>query len=438
MSYIPNTKEEQLQMLSELGFSGFEELYRVIPEGVRLKRALNLPDGLSEPELISHVSKLAGQNKVYDQVFMGAGCYRHFIPSVVDALSGRGEFVTAYTPYQAELSQGMLQAIFEFQTLIAEITGLEVSNASVYDGATAAGEAVIMTKERNRDLFLVSAAANPAVISTIKAYALPAGLQVELVGIKDGRTELDDLKAKLSGRVCGVYVAQPNYFGLMEEAEVIGELVHGAGARFVAGVNPMSLGLLKSPGEYSADIAVGDGQPLGIPLSFGGPAFGFMATTKKDMRRLPGRIVGQTVDVQGRRAFVLTLQAREQHIRREKASSNICSNQAWCALRSAIYMSAVGKEGFRDISSHCYANAHYLAEELQKIGFARVHPGEFYNEFVTSSPIPQEKLQERLDAQNILGGLKLPDGNILWCATELTGKAEIDGLISHIKEALKK
>jgi len=434
MEYIPGTPAERESMLRAIEMDTFSDLYSAVPKEVLLKRPLDITKGISEIELVVQMKSLATKNRVYPVMFRGAGSYKHFIPAVVDNLSARGEFLTAYTPYQAELSQGILQAIFEYQTMICEITGLDVSNASVYDGATAAGEAAIMVKDRKRERILVSDAVNPQIIETIRTYAAPAGLIVESIAIKNGATDLTDLSEKLNDRTAGVYIAQPNYYGVLEDMEEASHIVHAAGAKLIAGVNPISLGILKSPGEYGADIAVGDGQPLGIPMSFGGPGFGFMAVPKENMRRLPGRIVGETKDHSNRRAYVLTLQAREQHIRREKASSNICSNQAWCALRSAIYMSAVGKVGFATVAQHCYANAHYLADRLFEIGFKRIYDKEFFHEFVTELPTSAEKLQNGLDQAGMLSGLPMNNNKMLWCATELTGKAEIDRLINAISE----
>lgn len=434
MKYVPNTTQEQKDMLATLGMQGFLDLYSGIPSEVLLSNLLDLPEGLSEIELTEKMMGIASKNKVYKNIFRGAGAYKHHIPAVVDTLSSRGEFLTAYTPYQAELSQGILQGIFEYQTMICEITGMDASNASVYDGATAAGEATLMVKDRKRHKVLVSKTTNAQVLDTMKTYAIPTGMEVIEVPEKEGLTDIEALQALLDDQTAGVYVQQPNYYGLVEDMASIAEAAHGAGAKFIAGVAPISLGLLQSPAEYGADVVVGDGQALGIPLSFGGPGFGFMATTKANMRKLPGRIVGQTTDKDGKRAFVLTLQAREQHIRREKASSNICSNQAWCALKGAMYMSTVGKEGFKEVAAHCYANAHYLADCLAGVGFEQVHKAEFYHEFVTTCPMDYLVLEAALNKRDILAGLPLADGTLLWCATELNSKDKIDALIAAIKE----
>jgi glycine cleavage system pyridoxal-binding protein P len=436
MSYIPGTKEEQQEMLKAIGYDAFSDLYASIPEEILLKEPLALKEGLSELELLEEMHRLAEKNKVFKTVLRGAGAYKHYIPATVDALSSRGEFLTAYTPYQAELSQGILQNIFEYQTMICEITGMDVANASVYDGATAAGEAALMVKDRKRHKLLVSSAADPIVISTIKTYAIPAGIEVEMIPMQNGITDYEKLKEQLNDSIAGVYLAQPNYYGSLEDMTLVAELTHAVGAKFIAGVNPISLGMIAPPGEYGADIAVGDGQPLGIPLSFGGPGFGFMATTKAMMRKLPGRIVGETTDHHGKRAFVLTLQAREQHIRREKASSNICSNQAWCALRGAIYLSTVGKEGFGEVAMACYENAHALQEALSSLGFSLINHTPFFHEFVTSSPVPASELEKALMKKGILAGLPLADNNILWCATELIREKEIAEIVAAIEGVL--
>lgn len=435
MAYIPNTSDESLAMLQKIGLDDMQALYTDVPEAVCLKREPDVGDGLGEMALMKEMSEIAARNKIYDTVFLGAGAYRHFIPAAVENLSVRNEFVTAYTPYQAEMSQGILQSIFEFQTMICELTGMEVSNASVYDGASAAGEACLMTRDRKRCKILVSACAHPQIIETIRTYVVPTGMQCEVIGAKDGCTDVLDIKNRVDETVAGVYLASPNYFGLIENVAEIANIVHEAGAKLILGVNPIAAGLLKTAAELGADVAVGEGQPLGLPLGYGGPYLGFMACTKTNMRKMPGRIVGETVDHEGNRAFVLTLQAREQHIRREKAGSNICSNQAWCALRSAIYMSVMGREGLRDVAEQCYANAHYLKDELQKIGFSVVYDGEFFHEFVVKSPVDPVVLQEKLDRRGILGGLDLGDGKMLWCATELTAKKEIDQLIEAVKGA---
>ncbi len=435
MSYIPATPEEKLAMLQALGMSCDMELYADVPEAVRLGRPLAVECLSDELSVLRRIAEAGEKNTVYRDIYTGAGAYRHFIPAAIETLSSRGEFVTAYTPYQAEMSQGVLQSIFEYQTMICELTGMDVSNASVYDGASAAAEAAIMSRERSRSRILLSEALHPMVISTVQTYLGPLGMAVELVPAPNGITDAQAFEKLLAEDVAAAIVASPNYYGNTEELGVFANAAHAAGAKLISYTNPIALAIYKTPGELGADITVGDGQPLGLPLAFGGPYLGYMACTKKLMRKMPGRIVGQTADAAGNRTFVLTLQAREQHIRREKAGSNICSNQAWCALRAAMYMTMTGKEGLREVAFQCYANAHYLRDELQKLGFEPQNKVDFFHEFVTTLPISADRLQNALDAVGVLGGLPLADGKMLWCATELTGKREIDRLISAIKEA---
>ena len=316
--YIPNTEAEQKAMLLESGFSSFDDLFRDIPQEVKLKGELSIPAGLSELEVRRDMSALANKNVVFPVIFRGAGAYRHFIPSIVKSVIGKENFLTAYTPYQAETSQGILQSIFEYQTMICDLTGMDVSNASVYDGAEAAAEAVAMCRERKRSKALISALMHPDTISTIKTYCHGNGMQVEIIPEKDGLTDVEALKAKVDAESAVVFIQHPNFYGNLEDAEKIGEIAHEAGAKFAMSVNPISLGVLKTPREYGADVAVGDGQPLGLPIAFGGPYLGFMASTDAMKRNLPGRIVGATEDHQGRTGYVLTLQAREQHIREKR------------------------------------------------------------------------------------------------------------------------
>lgn len=434
-SYVPSTEDEQNQMLATAGFGSFDDLFAQIPESVRLKKLLDLPEGLSELEVRRRMSSLAGENKVFETVFRGAGAYKHYIPAAVSRITSKETFLTAYTPYQAEISQGILQSIFEYQTMICELTGMDVSNASVYDGASAAAEAAAMCRSGGRNTVYVSGATNPDVIRTIKTYAWGANAEVRIVPAKDGSTDAGALEEMLGGdkgAAC-FYLQQPNYFGTIEDAEKLGEITHAGGAKFIMGCNPISLAILETPAECGADIAVGEGQPLGMPLSFGGPYLGFMACTKGLMRRLPGRIVGQTTDAAGNRAFVLTLQAREQHIRREKALSNICSNEALCALTASVYMSTMGPEGMRSAAQQCYSKAHYAAEKIGAIkGFSLRNKAPFFHEFVTDCPDAGKTL-EKLERHGILGGLPLPDGGLLWCVTELNSKEDIDNLAALLE-----
>lgn len=431
--YLSTTEAQRQEMLAAIGLNSMDELYKHAPKDLLIKDGLSMPKGKSELEVKREVSALAAKNKVFSSIFRGAGAYHHYIPSIVNTVVSKETFLTAYTPYQAEISQGILQSIFEYQTMICELTGMDVSNASVYDGATAAAEAAAMCRERKRTKTLVSAAANPDVIETIRTYCWSADSEVELIPAKDGVTDLDALESMLDDTVASVYIAQPNYYGLVEDAVKAGEIAHGKKAKLIMGVHPIAAAVLKTAAECGADIAVGEGQPLGMSLGFGGPYLGFMAATKAMTRKLPGRIVGETTDDNGNRAYVLTLQAREQHIRREKASSNICSNQALCAMTAAVYLAAMGPDGLKEVAVQSMSKAHYLAGELEKIGFHRKHSGTFFNEFLTECPADPEKLMQHLESHGILGGYPL-DGGILWCATEMNTKEEIDQMITLIGE----
>ena len=433
-SYIPSTKEERLEMLKVVGLNDYNDLYKDVPAEMLLKDGdLNIPEGMSELEVGRAVSAMAAKNHVFPVVLRGAGAYDHYIPSIVKYVPAKEEFLTAYTPYQAEMSQGILQSIFEYQSIICELTGMDVSNASVYDGATAAAEAAAMCRDRKRKVTLVSATTNPEVINTIRTYCYGTGDEMKIVPAKDGKTDMAALKEMLGADTASFYVQQPNFFGQFEEAEELGKLVHEAGAMYVMGCNPIALAIMKTPAECGADVAVGEAQPLGMPLSFGGPYLGYMATTNKHLRKLPGRIVGETVDTEGRRAFCLALQAREQHIRREKASSNICSNQALCALTAGVYVSAMGPVGMAQAAKQSMAKAHYLAKELCKIpGVTMKFAGEFFHEFVVEMPKVEEVLKA-LENADILGGLQIEEG-VLWCATEKVTKADLDRTVAIVKE----
>ena len=435
-SFIPSTQEERLEMLKAIGLSDYRDLYRDVPAEMLLEDGdLNIPAGMSELEVSRAVSAMAEKNRVFPTVLRGAGAYDHYIPSIVKYIPAKEEFLTAYTPYQAEMSQGILQSIFEYQTGICELTGMDVSNASVYDGATAAAEAVAMCRDRKRRVTLVSGAAHPDTINTVRTYCYGTGDEMVVVPVKDGKTDLEALKGLLKADVACVYVQQPNFFGQFEDAEAIAEAVHTNGSLYILGCNPIALGIMKTPRDMGADIAVGEAQPLGMPLSYGGPYLGYMATTTKHMRKLPGRIVGQTVDAKGERAFVLSLQAREQHIRREKASSNICSNQALCALTAGLYLAAMGPNGLAQAAKQSMSKAHYLAAQLCKLpGVELVHSGEYFHEFVTTLPKADEVLQA-LENAGILGGLPV-DGGVLWCVTEKIAKTELDRAVAIVKEVL--
>lgn len=437
-SYLPSTPQEREQMLQAIGLQNADGLYADVPSSVLLKKPVDIPQGLSEMEVRAKMADLAGQNTVYPVVLRGAGAYDHFIPAIVGAVTAKEEFSTAYTPYQAELSQGILQSIFEFQTMICELTGMDAANASVYDGASAAAEACMMCLERKRNRVIVSGSVHPDVLETIRTYCWGRDVRLEVVPARKGVADVQALRQALGEDAACVYFQQPNFFGLLEPVEEITAAAHQAGAKAIAGVYPTALGALKAPGEYGADIAVGEGQPLGMPLSFGGPYLGFMAAKREHMRLLPGRIVGKTQDSQGRQAFVLTLQAREQHIRREKAGSNVCSNQALCAMTAAVYMAAMGPQGLERAALLSYQNAHELADKLGEIpGCKLVYPGEFFNEFLMTCPVKPEKIEKALGKAGILSGLPMGE-HMLWCVTEKLTQQQLEQAVQAVREVADK
>lgn len=432
--YIVHTKQDIKSMLSVCKVKNIDDLFLTIPKNLRLKR-LNLAKGKSQLEVMRIMSAYAAQNKQFNTILRGAGAYNHYIPPVVNHLSSRSEFVTAYTPYQAEMSQGVLQSIYEYQTMIANLTGMDVSNASVYDGASAAAEAVVMSIEKNRKKLVVSCNINPMTLEVLRTHLEPLGMEIIVTNSK-GKTKIKEIAKYVTDDTAAIYIEQPNYYGIIEDAEEIGKIVKDTKANYIMGVNPISLAILKNPGECHADIAVGEGQPLGMPLSFGGPYLGFIAAKDKLTRKMCGRIVGETVDSEGKRAFVLTLQAREQHIRREKALSNICSNQALCALRAAIYLAANGPEGLREVATQCVSKAHYAKDKFVATGLmSEIYNDEFFHEFVMKTNVPADKILNALAKRNILGGLKLSGDAILWCVTEMVTKSQIDKAARIIKEA---
>ena len=435
-SYIPSTGAQREEMLRAVGVTGTRELFRDVPEQMLLHEPLKIPHGMSELDVSRAMSAMAEKNRVYATVLRGAGSYDHYIPSIVKYIPAKEEFLTAYTPYQAEMSQGLLQSIFEYQTMICELTGMDVSNASVYDGATAAAEAAAMCRDRRRRVTLISGAAHPDTINTVRTYCYGTGDELCVVPVKDGKTDPEALKKMLTAEVASFYVQQPNFFGQFEDAEALGQAVHEAGAQYIMGCNPIALAIMKTPRACGADIAVGEGQPLGLPMGCGGPYLGYMAATEKMMRKLPGRIVGETTDHDGRRAYVLSLQAREQHIRREKASSNICSNEALCALTAGLYMATMGPDGMADVARQSMAKAHYLAKELCAVpGVELAYTGEYFHEFVTRMPRHGEVLKALAEG-DILGGLPVGEDGILWCATEKVSRAQLDKAVSIVKEVL--
>ncbi|MBR2745356.1 MAG: aminomethyl-transferring glycine dehydrogenase subunit GcvPA [Erysipelotrichaceae bacterium] len=421
--YIVNSAAEQQEMLDELGYGSFEELFR--KAGVKVQAEVDLPAGVTEYEAYEDMRNLAKKNRIFKHVFRGAGSYKHYIPSVVKNIVSRNEFVTAYTPYQAEVSQGVLQGIFEYQSEMCELTGMDVSNASVYDGGSAAAEAVMMCVDKKHHKILLSKGINPQYRAVVKTYhQFSEDIVIEEF---NGDFEVDDDTA-------GIFVQNPDFYGNIIDVAAVKE--KAGKAKVVVIANPLALAMIEAPGHLGADIVVGEGQQLGMPMSFGGPYLGFM-TTKKDMvRKLPGRIVGQTTDKDGKRCYTLTLQAREQHIRREKASSSICSNEALCAFTAAVYLAAVGPEGLYEVADTSFQMAHYMADRLSEIGFETVNKGPFFNEFVSECPIDAGELFKHLYARDVLPGLLLSNNRILWCATEVNSKEEIDWLIDVIKEVL--
>lgn len=433
-NFISNTEDQQQRMLRESGYDSFDDMFSDVPEAFFLKDGLNLPDGCSEMETGRRMERMAEKNRVFPHVFRGAGAYRHYIPAIVKSVTSKEDFLTAYTPYQAEISQGNLQSIFEFQTMICELTGMDAANASVYDGASAAAESIFMCRDRKRMRALISACVPPDVMAAVKTYCHGRGAELLVVPERDGETDWEALASMMDETTACFYMQQPNYYGILEDAGRLGELVHEKGGKFIMGCNPIALAVMETPAECGADVAVGEGQPLGMPLAFGGPYLGFMAATKEMMRKLPGRIVGETVDSEGKRGYVLTLQAREQHIRREKASSNICSNQALCALTASVYLSAMGARGLEQAATLCTSKAHYLQECLKEAGLEPVYRKPFFHEFVTDCPVDGELLMDRLADHGYLGGLPLLGNRILWCATEMNTREEIEELARLVKE----
>jgi len=444
--YIPNTLEDEKLMLEKIGVSSIQDLFNDIPDDLKLNRELNINQSLSEIEVAKQVKSLANKNKSTEELvcFLGAGVYDHYIPSVIKHLVSRSEFYTSYTPYQPEISQGTLQAIFEYQTLICDLTGLDVSNASMYDGATACAEASFMAAvHTKRKSIIVSKTVHPQIRKVLNTYTKFKGIEIVEVDAVDGVTDIRKLKELVDKDTAGVIVQNPNFFGIIEDITEIEKITHDNKALLIMSVDPISLAILKTPGEIGADIVVGEGQSLGNGMNFGGPYLGFMATTTKLMRKMPGRIVGQTVDIEGERAFVLTLQAREQHIRREKATSNICSDQSLNALTAAIYLTTMGKQGLQEVAYQCMKKAHYAFNEIIKLeNYKSTFNKPFFKEFVIKGQQNVSVINEKLLEKNIIGGYDLGiDYNdlqnaLLFCVTEKRTKSEIDELIT-VMEGIK-
>ena len=448
MDFILNTTEQQKEMLQTIGVSSIDELFRDVPAKIRLKGQLKISPSMSEQEVKALLAGLAIQNanSATHSYFIGAGAYNHFIPAAVWFLAGRSEFYSSYTPYQPEISQGMLQSIFEWQTAICELTGMDVCNASTYDGSEALAEAVLMAKNSTKKKkLLVSSGINPQFRAVAKTYANANSLEFVEIGIdKSGRTDLGELKQKIGNDVAGVFVQSPNFFGCIEDLSAIEKETHSKEALFVVALSELvSAGILKTPGEFNADIVVGDAQSFGIPVSFGGPYAGFVAVKEKYVRLLPGRLVGETVDVDGKKGYIMTLQAREQHIRREKATSNLCTNQALFALAATIHISLLGKQGVRKLAELNLQKAHFLKQQLLRIeGISEVHSSPHFNEFVVkikNAAIVQKKLVEK----NIIFGYLLEydfpnlKDCVLVCATESNSRIEIDRLLNELRVAMK-
>lgn len=443
--YLPMTQHDRDVMLKTLGNTSTEQLFSDIPEEVRMHRPLDLPKGLSEWELFSTFKALANRNQKLDEVisFLGAGAYQHYIPSVVEAVVSRSEFYTAYTPYQPEISQGILQAIFEYQSLTATLFGMQAANASLYDVQTAVGEAALMACSYTRkNRVVISQTVHPESSAVLSVYARGQKTDIVQTSMIDFQTDLDALEQVLSDDVAACIIQYPNFFGNIEDVRKIADMAHACGALLIVSCNPIAMGLLEAPGVLGADIVVADGQSLGNSLSFGGPYVGMIATTKELLRKLPGRIVGETKDSEGKRGFVLTLQAREQHIRREKASSNICSNQALNALAASVYLSYLGKQGLIEVASLCLKKAHYAADMFAKAGFALVSSGPFFHEFVIDLGQNSEHILDTLTQEGIFLGYPLQtvfpelQGHVLIAITEVNTKAQIDHVAARL-EALR-
>ncbi len=448
MPYLANTPEDQRAMLDAIGAGSLDELFAAIPAELRLNRPLDIPRGLTELELTQHIAQLAGKNSSSaDKVcFLGGGCYDHFVPAIVDAVGSRSEFYTSYTPYQPEASQGNLQVFFEYQTLIARLTGMDVSNASLYDGGSAATEAVLMaihaTGRRGR--VVTARSLHPEYRQILETYLGNLGVELVTIGTPEGVIDPCELAAAMNSGTACVLVQHPNFFGCLEDVEAIGKLAHDAGAMFAVSVDPISLGLLKRPGDYGADIVVAEGQSLGTPMSFGGPYLGIMACREKFVRRMPGRIAGETKDRRGKRCFVLTLQTREQHIRREKATSNICTNQGLFAIRATVYLAAMGPQGMREVANLCLQKSHYAAERLRDVAGLRplFDDKPVFKEFVVLAPQGSVRELVALASEaGYLAGVPLEtwypefEDGLLVTVTEKRTRQEIDGLAAIMGRA---
>jgi len=442
MSYIPNSSTIRQSMLEDIGRGDFEDLIKSIPASLRLQRPLNLPRPLSELELVEEVRSISENNMGIQANFAGGGAYDHFIPAAVDHILLRSEFYTAYTPYQAEVSQGTLQAIYEFQTFISRLTGLPATNASMYDGASALAEAVSLAVNlTGRDEALISRSVNPFYLETVKTYLSGRKVKIKLPDIYDGVTDFENLKSKMSDKTAAVVVQSPNFFGLLENVAEISSHVKEKGALLIVVYDPLSLGILSSPGESGADIAIAEGQSLGIPLNLGGPYLGLFSAKQEFIRQIPGRLSGRTRDSEGRIGYVLTLQTREQHIRRERATSNICTNQALCALAATVYLSLIGKSGLGKIGRLCLSKAHYAASRISELpGYKLKHKGPFFKEFVVETPVSPYRIIAGLTKKGIIPGIDIGKfvpglkGSLMVAVTEKRSKQQIDNLVFELSK----
>jgi glycine dehydrogenase subunit 1 len=444
LSYIPHTADDRAAMLQALGLHTVEELFEQVPADVRLDRALNLPPPASEIELRRDFAQLTAKNSgaTNRACFLGAGLYDHYIPSVVDSVIRRNEFYTAYTPYQPEVSQGTLQVIYEFQSMVVALTGMDVANASMYDGASALAEAAVVAMDATgRSEIVIAGTVHPAYRAVVRTYMREEATFAE-VPPREGVVRAEDVAAALSDRSAALLVQQPNFFGCLEDLAALGKSAKTNGALFIVSADPISLGLLAPPGEYGADIVTAEGQPLGIPMSFGGPLVGLFAVRQEHLRRIPGRIVGATTDNQGRRGYTLTLQTREQHIRRERATSNICTNQGLCATAATAYMGTMGREGFRRVAELCLQKAHYAAERIAaRPGYSLAFGAPFFKEFTIRCLRPAAEVNAAIHDAGFIGGYDLgrayPDlGDcLLLCVTEKRTREEIDALVAALPPA---
>jgi len=444
MHYIPNTDRDREEMLRAIGVRHFEELLRNIPKALRSPEGLRLPEPLSELEVSQLLGRIAEENKSTQQYlsFLGGGAYDHFIPAAVGHIISRPEFYTAYTPYQPEVSQGTLQAIYEYQSMICELTGMDVANASLYDGGSALGEAALMAhSETGRKEILVSKTVHPFYRRVLRTYCHGQGIRLVEIPQDEGITDLESLKAHCTDQTAGVILQHPNFFGCLEEMAEAEKIIHKVGALFITSNDPISLGLLVPPGEYGADIVTGEGQALGNAQNFGGPYLGLFAVRQQLVRKMPGRLAGMTVDRKGQRGFVLTLQTREQHIRREKATSNICTNQALMALAATVYMALMGPKGMAKVAELCLQKSHYLGEQISKIpGFSIKYSRPFFKEFVIKVPIPPREIIRRLLEKKIFAGIDLGEfdfglnDGLLVCVTEKRTKDEIDAFVNGLRQ----